>query len=181
MKIRIVWSIASLFLIPGLVGCGNAPDAPARSETPVAPRTSDAATKRESFEGFSFERPNGWSRAAPDKDNTKAMLLLGGERSDVAKAMIKVDVGTPASRDPKVMAASLAQDFGGKVQPEPADLDGERGIQVLASSPNPGLSSKKALVAIRRGKVYLLMAGAVAGTDISDAFEQVRKSWKWDK
>ena len=109
------------------------------------------------------------------------MLLLGGERWDEAKAMIKVDVGPPASPDPKAIADSLARDFGGSVQPETADLDGQRDVQVLASSPKPGLSSKKAIVVIRRGKLYLLMAGAVAGTEISDAFEQIRKSWKWDK
>jgi hypothetical protein len=181
MKIKAVWSIPSFVLIAILAGCDKAPNGPARGETAAAPQAAAVVAKRERFDGFSFELPNGWSRVTPDGENTQALLLFGGERRDSAKAMIKVDVGTPASKNPKTVAASLAQDFGGNVQPEPADLDGARGVQVLAPPAGSGLSSKNAIVVIRHGELYLIIAGAVAGTDISDALEQVRKSWKWDK
>lgn len=181
MKIKTVGSIASLLLMPGLIGCEKAPDEPARGEAAVASQTSDAPTKREHFEGFSFELPYGWSRVSPDEPKTKAMLLLGGERWDVAKGMVKVDVGKPTSPDARATADGLAKNISGGVLPEPADVDGEQGIQVQASSHGATLSPIKAIVVFRGGRVYLIMAGEVAGTDVSDAFEHIRKTWKWDK
>ncbi len=179
MKIKRVCSIAGGFLVLSLVGCGTEPGGNTRGTSGAAPRTGETAAKRERFEGFSFELPSGWTRVAPDRDNTKALLVLGKDR-EKAKAMIKIDVGPPGSPNPKDIAETLAHDCGGKVQPEPVNLDGVRAVQVLVSSPTPGRPSE-AIVVIRGGKVYVMTAGAVAGTDFSDGFEHVRKSWKWDK
>jgi hypothetical protein len=169
--------IAGLVVVVGVSGCAKPADKPA--QTAERSQLNSAVAKREHFEGFSFELPRGWSRVAPDRPKTKAMLLLGGERWDQAKGMIKVDVGVPTSPDSKATAEALAKNFGGSVLPELTEIDGEQGIQVQASPQGSALSPSKAMVVFRGEKVYLIMAGAVGGTDISDAFERVRASWEW--
>ena len=106
MKIKRVCSIAGGFLVLSLVGCGTEPGGNTRGTSGAAPRTGETAAKRERFEGFSFELPSGWTRVAPDRDNTKALLVLGKDR-EKAKAMIKIDVGPPGSPNPKDIAETL--------------------------------------------------------------------------
>ena len=50
--------------------------------------------RRERCEGFSFEIPVGWSRMAPQKPGTKAMLVIGGY---AANGIILVDKLHPLS------------------------------------------------------------------------------------
>jgi hypothetical protein len=100
---------------------------------------------------------------------------------DTAKGVIKVDAGTPTTADPKAVADGLAKNFGGTVRSELSVVDGERGFQVQAPSQGAALSPRRGIVVFREGQVFLIMAGAVDGTDVSTALEHVRATWKWGR
>jgi hypothetical protein len=163
-----------------VAGCSKPdPQTAAPQATPEA-AAEDGSGTRKQCEGFSFEVPTGWSSVPPDRPKTKAMLLIGAEPWNTAKGMIKIDVGAPATPDLKTMAEGLAGNFGGKVQPGQVDVDGETGVRVQASPQGPSLAPREGIVVFHSGKMYLIMAGAVRGTDVADALEHVRATWKWD-
>ncbi len=164
-----------------LAGCGDiSKQSPAASETLPA---STASSKKLSddfrqFGDFSFSIPDGWSVATPDRDKTKAMLLLDGTNWQNAKAMIKVDVGAPAAPTAKQLADGFAKNTGGTVSADALDFAGTPGVSASTSSTE--LTTPRNMIIIyRNGNAYLLMAGAVEGVDIGDAVTHVRESWKW--
>src|SRR5205823_85467 len=96
-----------------------------------------------------------------------------------ADAMIKVDVGKPSAPSAKALAKALAGE-GGTIYPDPVPIDGSDGIKVETTSTDMS-RPKFAIVVFREGKVYLIMAAQKSGTDVSDAQNQIVKSWKWTK
>jgi hypothetical protein len=181
MRVLCVCWIVGIVAVSGIPGCSKSTNevGPAGANSP--PRLESSAGNREHFDGFSFEIPSGWSRVAPDRPKTKAMLLLGGERWDSAKGMLKVDAGAAASGDATATADGLAKNISGEVRPEPIDIDGERGILIQASPTGAAMSPTRALVVFHKGEVHLIMAGAVSGVDVTNAFSHVCKTWKWEK
>ena len=140
---------------------------------------ADDAPATTSFGDFEFAIPAKWSRVEPDRGKTAAMLLLNGTRWDNADAMIKVDVGKPAKSSARELAKALAGKDG-KVDPDPVSVDGTEGIKFENTSTD--MSRPKAgIVIFRDKKAYLVMAAQQRGTDVSDALEQITKSWKWKK
>ena len=132
------------------------------------------------FGDFSFAIPDGWTVVAPDRDKTKAMILLDGTNWQNAKAMIKVDVGTPAATTATELARGFAEGTGGTVAAEPMDFDGTPGIN--ASTPSTTLATPRHMVVVYRDdKAYLLMAGAVKGVALGEAIAQIRDTWTWAK
>jgi hypothetical protein len=93
--------------------------------------------------------------------------------------MIKVDVGTPKEPDVQAMARGLAQDFQGSVVPGTVDVGGTSGVRLKGSASASGLEPREALVVLRDGKAFLIMAGAVPGTDVSAPLEHIRATWQW--
>jgi hypothetical protein len=67
--------IAIAATISCVVGCGSGDVAKNPSQDPSA---SAAQAERQLFGPFSFEVPPGWLSVTPDRDKTKAMLLLDG-------------------------------------------------------------------------------------------------------
>jgi len=131
-----------------------------------------------SFGGFQFEIPAGWTRVEPDGDKTRAMLLLNGTAWNTAEGMLKVDVGKPVLPTARQTAQSFAG-TDGRVFPTPVSLDGIEGIRV--ETPSSDMSRPHvAVVVFRDERVYLIMAAAVKGADISKAFDQVIKTWRWN-
>jgi hypothetical protein len=140
---------------------------------------SDDAPPRTSFGTFEFVIPAKWSRAKPDRTKTAAMLLLNGTVWNKSDGMIMVDVGKPAAPSAKELAQALAGKDG-KVHADPVQVDGSEGIKVETTSQD--LSRPKyAVVVFRDEKVYLIMAAQMPGTNVSQALDQVIKSWKWRK
>lgn len=155
-----------------------------RSEQAKAPQqTSTTSTDgnvgtRQSFGDFEIAIPPGWSVVTPDRGKTKVQMLLGGTTWQNAKGMIKVDVGTPVAPTSSDLADSFAQGSNGTVSPEPILLDGVSGHKV--STPSKSLETpREVIIVYRDGKVYLLMAAGVEGSDVSAAIAEVAKSWKW--
>ena len=162
------------------VGCTGKSTTPAEGDTTSVSRFSESAVPDESksFGDFSFQTPSGWSVVTPDRDKTKAMLLLEGTTWQNAKAMIKVDVGSPAAPTGEQLAEGFANSAGGKVSPDVLDFDGTPGVSVSTSSTEM-TTPRQMIIVYRDGKAYLLMIGATAGVDIGDAVSHVRESWKW--
>ena len=162
--------ICSLSIIPA---CGTNEQPPSQNPSSIA-----TTPKREQFGEFSFEVPTGWSRNTPDRSKTKSLILLGGTRWTNSKGMIKVDVGSPAFPTVRETAKRFAQSLNGQVLPDAIDLDGERGVKVTSSSTNMA-KPREVIIVYRNGKVYLLMAAAGEGVEVSNALEHVRSTWKW--
>lgn len=134
--------------------------------------------KATSFEGFRFEIPARWTRVPPQRAKTKAMLALISGNPGSPNALLMVDVGKPASPDAMEIAKSLAG-RDGSVLPQKVAVDHDEGIRI--ETPSVDLSRPRiAVVVMRQEKVYLIMAAAVEGTDISRAFEEVIKTWRWN-
>ncbi len=137
-----------------------------------------AAEESQVFDGFSCVIPSEWTVVAPDRDKTKAMLLLGGESWQNAKAMIKVDVGKPAAPTAEELAQGFAKSAGGSVAEGTWDFDGTPGV--VATTMSNDLATPRFMIVIYRdGKAYLLMGAAVEGVQIDDALTRIRESWKW--
>ena len=130
-----------------------------------------------SFGAFLFEIPIGWTRVQPDREKTAAMILLNGTTWDRADGMLKVDVGKPALATARQTAEALAGKDG-RVLPEPVSLDGVEGIRVETTSTDMS-RPRFAVVMYRDDKFYLVMAASARGTDVSGAFDQVLKTWRW--
>jgi hypothetical protein len=169
-------SILGLLSLPALIGPQlRRPEITDLEQRP-APNANSATTPavRLDSENFSFEVPKKWLQGRSDQKKTKALLLLGGSRLDLAKGMIMVDVGVPVFPT----AQAMAESFHGQVAKSPVDVDGEKGLLVTTSSDN--LDKPRTIIIIfRGGKVYLIMAASKEGADTTAAVETIRTSWKW--
>jgi hypothetical protein len=140
--------------------------------TPVSITPTNA-----SFGNFQFEIPAGWSRIQPDRGKTEAMILLNGDAPGHVQGMLKVDVGKPLLPDAGQVARSLAGKDG-RVLPDSVTVDGTDGVRI--ETPSADMTRPRlAVVVFRDEKVYLIMA-ATNGADISGAFDEVLKSWRWN-
>lgn len=148
-------------------------DAAPQNSLPDEKLATSSATELESFEDFEFEIPAKWSRVQPDRDKTKAMVLLNGTRWDNAEGMLKVDVGKPAFPTVQQMARTLASNEG-----VPITIDGEEAVQVSTDSTDLS-KPKHAIVIFRDGKAYLLMASGIPGTDVTTALDHIVQTWRW--
>ncbi len=166
-----------------LIGCGDnttiQPPVVEQSTASTAAATTDGdQSSAHQFGAFSFAIPKGWTVAAPDRDKTKAVILLDGTNWQNAKAMIKVDVGTPTAPTARKLAEGFASSTGGTVAAESLDFDGTPAVS--ASTKSTTLTTPRNMIVIyRHEKAYLLMAGAVKDVDLSEAIAQIRESWKW--
>lgn len=115
----------------------------------------------------------------PDLKKTKALLLPEGQTDwRIANAMIKVDIGNPSSLSARQLAEAFARGADGTVSEETVDFGGEPAVVV--STPSKDLSTPRQMFVIHREKtVYLIMAAASEGVDLSDALMQIRESWSW--
>jgi len=128
-----------------------------------------------SFGAFAFDVPAGWSRARPGRGKTAAMIML--KRGGTTVGVVMVDVGRPTLPDARQAARAIVGATG-EVLPEPARVDGAEGVRAGAKTAD--LSKPRHVVVVYRGgKVYIIMGGAAGGTDVSDAFERVLKTWRW--
>jgi hypothetical protein len=131
-----------------------------------------------SFGDFRFELPTGWVQGKPERPKTKALLAMIPRGAKSPDGLLMVDVGKAAAPSAMDLAKSLAG-RDGRVLPEPVAVDQEEGVRV--EMPSVDLSRPRcAVVVFRNGKAYLIMAAAMKGTDITDAFEEVLKTWKWN-
>ena len=158
-----------------LAGCGDSSTLPPNGSTA---NSKDHAGGLYAFEDFSFSIPAGWTVVKPDRDKTMAMLLLGGTNWQNAKAMIKVDVGTPSAPTAKQLAEGFAKNTNGTSSADPLDFDGTPGFSASTASTELSMP-RNMMVVYRDGQAYLLMVGALEGVEVGDVISHVRKSWKW--
>lgn len=164
-----------------VAGCKENTDSlPAGNENSLATNATetDKPDETQSFGDFSFSIPKGWTSVPPDREKTKAMLLLDGTDAQNAKAMIKIDVGMPAAPTARQLAESFAKSVGGNVSSDALNFDGEDAVIATTSSNDLG-TPRNMIIVYRDAKAYLLMAGATEGVDIGDAVSHIRSSWKW--
>jgi hypothetical protein len=150
-----------------------------QNSSATTPAETYKPDESQSFGAFSFSIPKGWTTVTPDRDKTKAMILLEGTDWQNAKAMIKIDVGMPAAPTARQLAESFAKNTGGSVSTDTLDFDGEPGV-IASTSSNELTTPRNMIVLYREGKAYLLMVGATAGVDVGDAVSHVRETWKWN-
>jgi hypothetical protein len=132
-----------------------------------------------SFGDFRFEIPAGWQMLEPEMGKTKASLLRIRPNSQLPEGLLKVDVGKPVGPNALKTAQTLAG-ADGRVLPDRISLDGVEAIRV--ETPSKDFSRPHlAAVAIRDGRLYLVMAAAENGSDITDAFDHVVKTWHWNE
>lgn len=131
-----------------------------------------------SFGEFRFEIPAGWMSVPPPRDSQKAFLLLNSNDWTKADGRIDVDVGTPALSTARQLAKSVAGKEG-KVRAEPTFVDGVEGVRVDMPSPNV-TQPRFCAVVFRDGQAYLIFAAQSPGHDVSDAFEHILKTWRWN-
>lgn len=139
---------------------------------------NDTVAAPTDFGDFEFVIPAKWSRGTPDREKTKAILLLNGTNWSNADGVIMVDVGKPAGSAQELAKALAGKD--GKVFPNKVVVDKVEGIKLESTSENL-LRPKFAVVVFRDSKAYLIMAAQKPGTNVSDAFDQAVKSWKWKR
>jgi hypothetical protein len=135
--------------------------------------------KSTSFGAFALVIPDGWTRVDADRNKTAAMLLFNGTAWFNADAMIKIDVGKPTARSAMETAKALAG-ADGKVFDVPVSVDGIDAIKVETTSTDMS-RPKCAIVFHREGKVYLIMGAEKKGKRVSEALDQMVKSWKWSE
>jgi len=164
----------SVVLALGCLGTVGRSLPPRPGEAEAQPVTAPTMT---SFADFGFEIPAGWAKAEPDTPHTVAEILHGGAVWHQADGMLKVDFGKPVLPTPRELAQSLAGEDG-HVLPNPILLDGIEAFRVETSSKDMSRPCL-AVVVIRGGKFYAIMAAATRGADVSAAFDQVLKSWRW--
>jgi len=178
MRITVLFILISLCVF----GCRNnsttvQPTVPSSTPTDNNDDEGDGDSPHQ-FGEFSFAIPHGWTVVTPVRDKTKAMILLDGTNWQNAKAMIKVDVGTPAAPTAEELAQGFAKNVGGTVSPEPMDFNGTPGINASTSSTE--LTTPRNMIVIYRdSKAFLLMAGAVEGIELTDAIAHIRETWMW--
>lgn len=159
--------LISVFLLVGVIG----------SRTHAVPQTGAISAG-----GASFSEPKGWTRATPDKPKTKGYFLSADSNPRVAlNAIIMVDIGKPAEASLKAIAEKTARDWGGKIVEGKTTLDGVEALRVRVEKRGPGLRPLEGVLALKDGKLYMLMGGAVPGRTVLDEVEEVRKGWKWVK
>ena len=146
--------------------------AASRRGQPPAPLTGPA-----SFGAFQFEVPAGWKSVPPDRAKTMAILLLNGTARNEPDGMLKVDVAKPAFPTAREVADVLAGNDG-RVSQDPVSLDGIEGVRVDTSSTDMS-RPRFAVVVFRDEMAYLIMAAGANGADVSKAFDQVLKTWRW--
>jgi hypothetical protein len=132
-------------------------------------------------EGASFREPKGWVRLPLAKGKTRGYFISGDSDRLAPKAMMMVDIGKPTVATALATAEGLAKDWGGRVLDEKTTLDGVEAVRVRVEKPGPGLRPNEAVIAMKDGKIYLLMGGSTPGTSISAEVEEVRAGWKWVK
>jgi hypothetical protein len=130
-------------------------------------------------DGVTFSLPEGWTSVPLQRTKTMARLISPGSTPRQLKAMIMVDTGRPTIPDAKGTAASLAKQWGATVLEQQTELDGVPAVRVRGKNPGPGVKPVEAIVAIRKGRVYMIMGGVAPGESCEEAVEHVRKSWKW--
>jgi hypothetical protein len=130
-----------------------------------------------SFGDFSFEVPAGWKRYKSTHEKTVALLVLEGAIKDQPDGFVQVDVGQPALAADHEIAQKLAGKDG-NVASTPTEVDGTQGVRVTI--PSVDLSRPRyAVVVFHKDHVYLIMAAGTNGANVSDAFDEVVKTWRW--
>jgi hypothetical protein len=132
-------------------------------------------------DGASFTEPTGWVRLTPDKAKTKGWFISPDSNRSAPELMIMVDIGKPTDPTLRATAEGMARSWGGRVLDEKTSLDGVEALRVRVEKPGRGLRPVEGVVAMKEGRLYLLMGGAVPGRKVADQVEEVRKGWKWIK
>jgi hypothetical protein len=90
-----------------------------------------------------------------------------------------VETGRPSIPSAEGTARALADQWGAKLLAERTDLGGVPALRIRGTNPGPGTNPVEGIVALREGKIYMIMAGVAPGEDCAAAVEHVRKTWKW--
>ena len=147
---------------------------------PPAPQVSSEIDTEglQSFRDFYFSIPDGWAVVKPDRQKTKAMLLLDGTNWQNARGLLKVDVGRPVAPTQIQLAEGFANTSGGTVSPDLWDFDGKPGVLVSTSSTEV-TTPRNAIFIYHNNQAYLLMSSGEADVDLSKVLSHIRETWKW--
>jgi hypothetical protein len=94
--------------------------------------------------------------------------------------MIYLDIAVPFAASSRASATEFAKHGGGRVIDTPTELDGVEAYRVVVNDPaRRDDSPRDAIVCVRDGRMYLLMAFGIGNLDVEPALESVRHSFKW--
>ena len=130
--------------------------------------------------GASFSEPKGWKRVATEGPTSKGFFHSpDSDREGHPKAMILIDIMETDEATSRVSATRMAREWGGKVLDEKTTLDGVEASRVQYSKPKSGCRPIEGVLAIKGGKLYVLMGAVAPGRSVAGDLEAVRKGWKW--
>ena len=128
-----------------------------------------------------FETPKGWVPNRSGK-NTYAILSRANETYPYLTRMISIDIGKPVEPTTKAVAEAFANKWRkGQVEVLSLQIDGEVAFRVTVPPNNNTMQPVDCVIAMRDGVVFMLIGGAKANGDVSDALDEVVASWKWKK
>lgn len=131
--------------------------------------------------GFGVEPPAGWKELQKDKAPTVAQWTTNDSTGTDMKAILTLEAAHAAVTDLTVATHKLAATWG-KVQESAATLDGApaRRVRVTpAATARAGVSVSDAIVCLRGGIAYVMIAAAAKGHTATPEFESLVQSWKW--
>ena len=141
-------------------------------------RPPAAASTPTSFGAFDFNIPAGWSNAGTAAGKAKAVIILNARTRPPADGVLRVEAGRPTLPTARQVAETFAAD-GGRVIPDPVSIDGVEGVRVETTSTD--LSRPRHVVVVFKGdQAFLIMAAAANEVDVSAAFDDVLRTWRWN-
>ncbi len=127
--------------------------------------------------GFICTMPEGFLPARSSKKSEIAMYVYPSYTN--YEKMIIIEVGKSKLSDSLSIAKGLAEDWNGEVLINQVNLDGTDALQVKARNDTSELQPTDAIVAIKEGDLFLIMAGLSSGQSCEAEIKTILESWKW--
>jgi hypothetical protein len=95
------------------------------------------------------------------------------------RAFITLQWEDAGSRTLIERAAAIANYFGGKVDEEPMQLDGQEALRIHAPAAQSGVKPIDVVVTSRDGKFFLVIGAALPGQSCEKQLDFICRTWKW--
>jgi hypothetical protein len=125
-----------------------------------------------------FKTPKGWQPNRSDKPSS-AILSQASESYPNLTQMISVDIGRPGVPTTKATADAFAKKWNGQVDKVPLKVDGETAFRVTIPPDKKTVRPIDCIIAMKAGRLFMLIGGAKEKGDVSKALDELVASWKW--
>lgn len=128
-----------------------------------------------------FTVPKNWKPNLAGGPNKSAVILTFGAETKEEDLTARIDIGIGISKAPtsKDLAETWAKEWAGVVEKETVQLDGEEAYRVTIPADGT-LKPTEAILLVKDKRGFMLMGGAKEPSKaLSEALEEIRKTWKW--